>query len=219
MSTNSLAIPLLIKTTLKRAISGIAILTIFSLAIYSKATFSLLVSILFTISIFEVFETSHWKLKVSGIIAIIISFIMLELHILQGSLNEAINIFINASLHDTGGYIFGSLFGKTKIAPDTSPKKTLEGFIGSILTIYMFDISLSNTLFSTKHQTSHIISMAKSVLYASISLTGDLFFSKIKRLSKIKDFGSIIPGHGGVLDRIDSTIALSIYFGITSILL
>lgn len=118
---------------------------------------------------------------------------------------------IIASTCDIGAYMFGKRFGKRKLCPYVSPHKTIEGAIGGVL----FSIFIS-TLFCVlceqffKIKDINYLSVVLiSLLGAPISILGDLCFSLIKRLLNIKDFGNIIPGHGGVLDRFDSIIFLS----------
>ena len=104
---------------------------------------------------------------------------------------------------DTFAYLVGSTIGKHKIAPIISPKKSLEGCIGGTLfgtilpTIYY-------TYFIGKQQIWIVLLI--TIAISIMGQLGDLFFSKIKRENKIKDFSDLIPGHGGVLDRADSTI-------------
>ena len=103
---------------------------------------------------------------------------------------------------DIGGYLFGKSFGKHKIFPVTSPKKTYEGLFGSLalllliqsLSWYFFDIFTLIELLSI------------SILIFVGSIYGDYFESFLKRKYHIKDSGNLIPGHGGLLDRLDSAI-------------
>ncbi len=100
---------------------------------------------------------------------------------------------------DTGAYFFGILFGKRKLAPILSPKKTIEGAIGGWLTgaICSFVFIIIFAGYNWKF-------LLISIILPIISQFGDLAFSKIKRELNIKDFSNLLPGHGGVLDRIDS---------------
>ena len=103
-------------------------------------------------------------------------------------------------LSDTGAYVIGSLFGKRKLAPTISPNKTIEGSLGGIVVatlalLYAADID--------NVQYSWILIL---VVTAILGALGDLVQSKIKRVCGVKDSGSILPGHGGIYDRIDSSI-------------
>lgn len=111
-------------------------------------------------------------------------------------------LLLISTMTDTFAYFVGSLIGKHKIAPKVSPKKSLEGCIGgsiagtAIASIFYYNVLSSNI---------NIFLLILMTLFLSIlGQLGDLFFSKIKRENGIKDFSNIMPGHGGVLDRLDS---------------
>ena len=109
---------------------------------------------------------------------------------------------------DTGAWFFGKNFGRVKLWPEISPKKTVEGFVGG-----MFTAALLGSL--TWHYLFNDYQWYYSVIFAAcgaISQVGDLVQSKIKREFKIKDSSNLIPGHGGIYDRIDSLIFLSPFF-------
>ena len=110
--------------------------------------------------------------------------------------------FIGIWAVDTGGYLFGKSLGKHKIFPVTSPKKTFEGLFGS-LALLLFIQSFSWYFFNIF---SAIELLAISILIFVGSIYGDYFESFLKRKYNIKDSGSLIPGHGGLLDRLDSAI-------------
>ena len=116
-------------------------------------------------------------------------------------------VILGAFASDTFAYFIGSKFGKKKLCPNISPKKTVEGAIGGIIGVlisYTLLMLIANTFFSMNFEILHIII---SAIIASIAgQIGDLSFSAIKRFCKIKDFGTIIPGHGGILDRFDSIL-------------
>tara|TARA_B100001564_G_scaffold343403_1_gene339931 strand:+ start:2353 stop:2892 length:540 start_codon:yes stop_codon:yes gene_type:complete len=101
---------------------------------------------------------------------------------------------------DIFAYISGKLFGRNKIISDISPNKTLEGYIGSYLFTFVFFIIFFNV--------NQIFWTYLDLVYLSIivlaAFFGDLFMSFVKRTYDIKDTGSILPGHGGILDRLDS---------------
>lgn len=105
---------------------------------------------------------------------------------------------------DSGAYMFGKLFGKHKLAPKVSPGKTWEGFFGGLLTS-----ALLSWLFSVFAPLQVPLStlLICSITAALASVLGDLTESMFKREAGIKDSGSLIPGHGGILDRIDSLTA------------
>lgn len=107
--------------------------------------------------------------------------------------------FIGTWASDTFAFFAGSLFGKTKLCPQISPGKTVEGFIGGILGTALSLIGLG-ILFNFSLIHMGIL----GVLIALVATVGDLVESSFKRLTGIKDSGQILPGHGGVLDRFDS---------------
>ncbi|HSH36827.1 phosphatidate cytidylyltransferase, partial [Schnuerera sp.] len=111
-------------------------------------------------------------------------------------------IFIIAWGTDTFAYLTGSLFGKNKLCPKLSPKKTVEGSIGGIIG------SIILTLIFVKYYGLFPIwkFFLLAFLGSIIAQLGDLNASKIKRVTGIKDYGFIMPGHGGILDRFDSIL-------------
>jgi len=111
---------------------------------------------------------------------------------------------------DTFAYIVGMLIGRNKMCPTVSPKKSWEGFIGGLV----FGTFISTMLFITLFDyTGNIILLTCLVAFLSvIGQLGDLVFSAIKRNYDIKDFGNIMPGHGGILDRLDSIIFVILAF-------
>ncbi len=116
-------------------------------------------------------------------------------------------IFIGAWGTDTLAYTFGRLFGKRKIIPEISPKKTLAGAIGGILgcifLMIVFGIIVRNYFGLS---ISYVALILLGLLCGTISQIGDWAASAIKRYVNVKDFGNIMPGHGGVLDRFDSIL-------------
>ena len=102
---------------------------------------------------------------------------------------------------DIGGYVFGKLFKGPKLTK-ISPNKTYSGMIGGYFLSLIFLLIFMNWINSTTHVEWFII----TILISTISQIGDIIISYFKRLSKVKDTGKIIPGHGGLLDRIDGMI-------------
>ncbi len=111
---------------------------------------------------------------------------------------------------DISAYFTGKKFGKSKLAPEISPGKTLAGFYGALFSAIVCGIGLSLIYGFPLVNASDFILL--SVLTVLISIYGDLFFSVVKRKSGVKESGSILPGHGGILDRIDSMIAATPFF-------
>ncbi|WP_105903483.1 phosphatidate cytidylyltransferase [Vibrio gangliei] len=106
---------------------------------------------------------------------------------------------------DTGAYFSGKTFGKHKMAPKVSPNKTLEGLFGGVVLAMVVGWFASSLL--SIHFVSLTVMLFITFVTVVISVLGDLVESMLKRVSNIKDSSNIIPGHGGVLDRIDSLMA------------
>ncbi len=106
---------------------------------------------------------------------------------------------------DSGAYFIGRAFGNHKLAPVISPKKTVEGAVGGVVCAILGMVIYSLILrFAFQFNVNYIYAVLYGLFGALGSIVGDLFFSCIKRQVKIKDYGNILPGHGGVLDRFDS---------------
>lgn len=128
-------------------------------------------------------------------------------------------IFLSSWGCDTCAYCAGMLFGKHKLAPELSPKKTIEGAIGGILGAallgYLYAMVFGHRMIAVGNP---LLSCALACAIAAvISQVGDLAASAIKRNHEVKDYGHLIPGHGGILDRFDSMIftAPAIFFAVT----
>ncbi len=111
---------------------------------------------------------------------------------------------------DISAYFVGKKFGKSKLAPEISPGKTMAGFYGALISALVCGIVLSLIYGFPLMNASDMILL--SVLTVLISIYGDLFFSVVKRQSNLKESGSLLPGHGGILDRMDSLIAATPIF-------
>ena len=115
---------------------------------------------------------------------------------------ELLYLLAIATMTDTFAMLIGCLIGKHKLIPDVSPKKSIEGSIGGsvvgtiIASIFYYNV-ISNNI-------NIFILILMTLALTVLGQLGDLFFSKIKRENNIKDFSNIMPGHGGILDRIDS---------------
>lgn len=119
-------------------------------------------------------------------------------------------VFIGAWVCDTFAYFTGKLFGKHKLIPKISPKKTIEGSIGGILfTIGAYALYGFIMRSSYGFIISYIELIIMAFVVAIVSQVGDLIASAVKRQYGIKDYGFVFPGHGGVLDRFDSVMLVS----------
>ena len=106
---------------------------------------------------------------------------------------------------DIGAYFSGKSFGKHKLAPHISPGKTVEGLLGALLATALYTLAAAWYFALNGEQTVYL--MLLSVLLTLVSVVGDLYESVLKREFGVKDSGNILPGHGGMLDRIDSVLA------------
>lgn len=178
--------------------------------------------IFFIISAFSSFLYQHKKLsfeKLSAMLAssLLITFAMSSLIELKDS-NKEHGLFLlllslcGAWLADTGAYFVGTLMGKHKLCPNISPKKTVEGLIGGTITngILFIGIGLLYSFIKSKNgvdiEINYIFIAILGMLCSLLGLLGDLSASLVKRQCNIKDYGNIMPGHGGALDRFDSVL-------------
>lgn len=120
-------------------------------------------------------------------------------------------VFVAAFGTDVFAYLGGKLFGKHKLIPEVSPKKTVEGSIAGILFCDLFLFGYGCLLqYVLDIRVDYLVLLIGGILISVVAQIGDLIMSSIKRSYSIKDFGNIFPGHGGVLDRFDSSIAVAI---------
>ena len=191
---------------IKRILSSIVLLPlIFFIVIEGSFLFVIFLVICFFISVLEWNNMSKkLKYKNFGLIFLLISF--LSIYNLRLNYNDNYILFMYVIIicvsTDIGGYIFGKLFKGPKLTI-YSPNKTIAGMLGgfvmSILAMYLLIYIYEDQNFSIKL-------LAFVIFISVISQLGDITVSFFKRLAKIKDTGKIIPGHGGLLDRIDGMI-------------
>lgn len=123
-------------------------------------------------------------------------------------------IFLGAWATDTFALLGGRYFGKRKLAPGLSPNKTVEGAVGGLLGAVLITVTYGLLFKPVSLEMAKFHFPLMGIISGIISQAGDLVASSTKRFTKIKDFGKIIPGHGGILDRFDSILFLApaIYF-------
>ena len=195
----------------KRLISSIVLIPIaLFFLITGSLLFSIFILICFIITSYEWHKMSRKKIYyLPGLFFLILSFYCaydIRLIMIEGNYDYFIVILLICISTDLGGYIFGKILKGPKLT-SISPKKTISGVIGgyllSIIILSMYFHSVFNS-FNNVEMTFEIIIFI--FLISTISQLGDIIVSYFKRLSKIKDTGKIIPGHGGLLDRIDGMI-------------
>ncbi|MDR1448146.1 MAG: phosphatidate cytidylyltransferase [Candidatus Ancillula sp.] len=174
---------------------------------------SLILCILFIIlySSFERNTNSRNSMLTSGIFLLIyIPFLLSYLILLRDSSSGAqkvIFVFLSIAFSDIGGLTFGMKFGRTKMCPVISPKKTWEGFLGSLIFALAISVLYIQFVFpSVYYAGNYWFPFAFSLLCSIFGTIGDLIESLIKRDARVKDSGKILAGHGGILDRLDSTM-------------
>ena len=194
----------------KRLIFGLIFISILWYAtLYSVISCSILFSIIGLICMYEMYQLRIGKTKLIPLIYIITPFILIQILIWKYLTINIYNsivwmpdiilyLFALTWTFDTFAYIFGVKFGKHKILPSISPKKSWEGFIGgliftTILAIFIFGENIDKIIMY-------------SVLIPISATLGDFIESYYKRKAMAKDSGNLIPGHGGMLDRMDSLL-------------
>jgi phosphatidate cytidylyltransferase len=131
-------------------------------------------------------------------------------------INLIIYLFIVSMVTDVFAYFVGIKFGKHKLAPEISPKKSIEGAIGGL--VFGAAAATIFAYFTDLIQLSVFLIAVLSIALSAISQIGDLIASKFKREAGIKDYSNILPGHGGILDRFDSSMFAAIFLMLVIIL-
>lgn len=176
--------------------------------------------VILTILCLACFVFLYPKYRVSSVAIVLFSFVYIAVMLSFIYLLRSIQItgpyivwlvFLCSWGCDTCAYCAGRLFGKHKMAPVLSPKKSIEGAVGGVIgTLILTGIFIAvfrDTL--AKSSVEVVFILIASGLGALVSMVGDLAASAIKRNYDIKDYGTLIPGHGGILDRFDSVIIVS----------
>ena len=118
--------------------------------------------------------------------------------------------FLLAFTSDSGAYFAGKFLGKHKLAPSISPNKTVEGaaggVVGAVVGMMIYCVILDLCF---RFKVNYLFALSYGILGSVGAVFGDLIFSVIKRQTGIKDYGKLIPGHGGILDRLDSMVIVA----------
>ena len=183
----------------KRIITSLFLITLISLIIFSSNIWIFASSILLicSLGLYEWIKNSFSMIFVG--LAIILNFGFWSIYFVSIDESNYVLfglIIFNTAIFDTFAYVIGSKIGKRFIVKKISPKKTLEGLIGGLFATLVFGMLTELMLF---HNLLNIF-----IIGGFFAFIGDLFISYFKRKSGVKDTGNILPGHGGVLDRIDS---------------
>jgi phosphatidate cytidylyltransferase len=145
------------------------------------------------------------KLLIAFVVLPAAALAMQNIHAMQQGADWLFYALALVWVADIGAYFSGKKFGKHKLAPNISPGKTKEGLVGAVIATSIYTLIAS---YYFKLDTDHsALLVLLSVILTFISVSGDLYFSFLKREAGLKDSGNILPGHGGILDRIDSVLA------------
>ena len=210
---------------LKNVSKSISIISLILVPILIFLDIDVINKVLFTLIIYFIllvfYDRKEYNIEICTFLTAFASLIIVvftEFYVIrEANLNVFLYLFMITILTDTFAYIGGRLFGKHKLIESVSPNKTIEGsvigsFIGTILptAFYVFMINPGESI---------VIAFIITLILSIIGQLGDLVFSSIKRYYDIKDYSNIMPGHGGILDRLDSIIFVIMgYIVILSIL-
>ena len=178
----------------------------------------LLLLMFFAIALFTEMMVDHVKVRVSMLgecflggflVPFLLSAVMRILSLKLGRYFTLIP-FVIACVNDAGAYFVGMRYGKHKLAPVVSPNKTIEGLLGgmgaAVISMFIYCLLLQIV---EGFRINYFYAFVYGVMGAGVGAFGDLCFSIIKRQTGIKDYGDLIPGHGGVLDRLDSMMLVA----------
>jgi len=195
--------------TLTRALSGAVYVAVMWFGTSSSdLSFHILFLVLGIVSMYEMWKLRKGKSKVYAFVYVLLPFFLIHYFgkIESDNLNSVFDpsvillMFVLTWTFDTFAYLFGVRFGKTKIMPSVSPKKSWEGFVGGfIFTIISAYLTVS---YFPSIELNHAIVI--SLFLPFTATLGDFIESYFKRKAGVKDSGNFIPGHGGMLDRMDA---------------
>jgi phosphatidate cytidylyltransferase len=187
---------------------------------YEMLVFALLVIAVMSayVFLFPKYTTEQVMMTVFGIfyVAVMLSYIYMVRNMTDGIYLVWL-IFVAAFGNDTCAYFVGVLFGKHKMSPKLSPKKSVEGAVGGVVGAAVIGMIYGFIVGKYLSVPYPMITFGiASFIGAGLAIVGDLAASAIKRNHDVKDYGSLIPGHGGILDRFDSVIftAPAVYWAV-----
>ena len=195
----------------KRIITSIIFLPILIVCIfinkYIFLFFLLLIGIITTFEWHLIHKKKSFLIFILGLVFILFS--LISAFKLRGSSYESMFFFtwilFICFFSDIGGYVFGKIIGGKKLSK-ISPNKTIAGAIGSIIFCFLPILIINYQVYFRINLELNLINLFLSLFVSIICQFGDIFISYFKRLRKIKETGNILPGHGGLLDRIDGII-------------
>jgi len=153
----------------------------------------------------KTFSLAHIATLCALPVAISYAFFCLAGLAIEGEKLYALLLLLNvSSVCDMGAYFVGVTLGKHKLCPELSPKKTIEGAIGGIASSLIVSVILGIC-----YHKNLLLLLPATIVLCIVGMVGDLFASSIKRSVGLKDYGNLIPGHGGILDRFDSILMIS----------
>lgn len=176
---------------------------------YAEAILLILLALIFALGFFT--QRKNTLTSLFAIFYVVVPFVLSISFLFEAKQNIdllhsseiLLSIYILIWINDSFAYIFGSLLGKHKIYPLISPKKSWEGFFGGA--IITFIVAVLFACFFSRSISTYIVLSFIVVVFGTI---GDFLESQLKRKCKIKDSSSILPGHGGILDRFDSFLLI-----------
>lgn len=218
---------LLYRTELVRdtGLVGISSVMAFAITMWSylgaSEAWGLLGVMLFVVALFSQMMMSHVKVRFEQIcMCVMAGFVvpyllssMIRIHVMRNGRFLVLIPFIVAFASDGGAYFAGRYLGQHKLAPVISPHKTVEGAVGGVISavvvMVLYCLILSLPTQTLNFQVNYAYAIIYGLLGSVAGIVGDLCFSVIKRQTGIKDYGNLIPGHGGVLDRFDSMMLVA----------
>ncbi len=193
---------------------GIQMLRQYALAILCVVLLYFFSVLTFSHGKYKLADVAIWFLTAFYILLGFNSILVLRDYEAVGGKYVYLLVFIGAWVTDTFAYFCGMLFGRGgrhKLIPDVSPKKTWEGSIGGVafcmIAMVIFGVIVDQI---SDFGANYLLLLIAGLLISVVSQIGDLSMSVIKRTYGIKDYGKLFPGHGGVLDRFDSTLAVAV---------
>ncbi len=193
--------------------AGMAFLTVLWSHYGMDYAAGLLGILIFTVALYGEVLLSHAKLPYKSLAicfmgGVLVPFLLAALvRILDGDNGRFLIVtpFVLAFMSDSGAYFAGRFLGKHKLAPVISPNKTVEGVVGGVLAAMVGMVLYGLILqLAFDFKVNYIYALVYGLVGALAAVFGDLSFSAVKRQTGIKDYGNLIPGHGGILDRFDS---------------